>query len=32
MGRIVGVAQYELRLGEAFFQVHPSYEHLKRGR
>lgn len=31
-GRMVGVAQYELRLGEAFFQIHPSYEHLKRGR
>ena len=28
-GTIVGVAQYELRLGEAFFQVHPAYEFLK---
>ena len=28
-GSIVGVAQYELRLGEAFFQIHPSYVHLK---
>lgn len=28
-GAIVGVANYELRLGEAFFQVHPAYEHLK---
>ncbi len=28
-GRIVGVATYELRLGEAFFAVHPDYAHLK---
>ncbi len=28
-GAIVGVALYESRLGEAFFQVHPAYEHLK---
>ena len=28
-GTIVGVATYELRLGEAFFHVHPAYEHLK---
>ncbi len=28
-GRMVGVALYESRLGEAFFQVHPAYEHLK---
>ena len=28
-GKIVGVATYELRLGEAFFQVHPDYDHLK---
>ena len=26
---IVGVANYELRLGEAFFQVHPAYQRLK---
>jgi len=26
---IVGVAQYELSLGEAFFQLSPSYTHLK---
>jgi GNAT superfamily N-acetyltransferase len=31
LGRIVGVVLYELRLGEAFFQVHPEYEHLKPG-
>lgn len=28
-GDIVGVAHYESRLGEAFFQVHPDYAHLK---
>ena len=28
-GRVVGVATYEMRLGEAFFHVHPKYEHLK---
>ena len=28
-GQIVGVALYELRLGEAFFQVHPDYASLK---
>jgi GNAT superfamily N-acetyltransferase len=28
-GTIVAVALYELRLGEAFFQVHPDYEHLR---
>jgi GNAT superfamily N-acetyltransferase len=28
-GAIVAVAMYELRLGEAFFQVHPAYAHLK---
>ena len=28
-GDIVGVAHYESRLGEAFFQVHPGYTHLK---
>lgn len=26
---VVGVAMYEMRLGEAFFQTHPSYAHLK---
>ncbi|UCH35912.1 MAG: GNAT family N-acetyltransferase [Armatimonadota bacterium] len=28
-GRIVGVATYELRLGEAFFNAHRDYAHLK---
>ncbi len=28
-GEIVAVATYESRLGEAFFNVHPDYEHLK---
>lgn len=28
-GEIVGLTHYESRLGEAFFQVHPSYAHLK---
>ena len=28
-GRIVGVATYEMHLGEAFFHTHPGYEHLK---
>jgi GNAT superfamily N-acetyltransferase len=28
-GAIVGVATYESQLGEAFFQVHPDYIHLK---
>ena len=28
-GRIVGVAHYEHKLGEAFFEIHPEYTHLK---
>ena len=28
-GAIVGVALYESVLGEAFFNIHPNYEHLK---
>jgi predicted N-acetyltransferase YhbS len=28
-GSIVGVANYESTLGEAFFQVHPGHKHLK---
>ena len=28
-GEIVAVAHFETRLGEAFFQVHPDYAHLK---
>lgn len=28
-GIIIAVAHYELKLGEAFFQVHPDYQHLK---
>ena len=28
-GNIVGVAHYESRLGEVFFQTHPDYTHLK---
>ena len=28
-GTIVGAALYELHLGEAFFQIHPAYMHLK---
>ncbi|MEN9934806.1 MAG: hypothetical protein RLZZ387_1385 [Chloroflexota bacterium] len=28
-GAIVAVASYELRLGEAFFQVRPGYEHVR---
>lgn len=28
-GKIVAVAHYEWKLGEAFFQVHPGYQHLK---
>jgi len=28
-GEIVGVAHYESRLGEAFFQIHPGYPRLK---
>ncbi len=28
-GEIVGVAHYESRLGEVFFQTHPAYSHLK---
>ena len=28
-GQIVGVATYEMRLGEAFFHTHPNYGHLK---
>jgi hypothetical protein len=30
-GDVVGVAHYESRLGEAFFQVHPDCGHLKPG-
>ena len=29
MGKIVGVATYESRLGEAFFQVRSAYDFLK---
>ena len=29
-GAIVAVAHYEWRLGEAFFQFHPAYRHLRR--
>lgn len=29
-GQIVGVTHYEWRLGEAFFQFHPAYRHLRR--
>ena len=29
IGTMVGVALYESRLGEAFFQIHPAYTHLK---
>ncbi len=28
-GTTMGVVLYESRLGEAFFQIHPAYEHLK---
>jgi len=28
-GRIVGVVHYEMYLGEAFFDIHPGYPHLK---
>lgn len=28
-GRIVGVVHYEHKLGEAFFEIHPRYTHLK---
>ena len=28
-GAIVGVTQYEWQLGEAFFQLHPAYAHLR---
>jgi predicted N-acetyltransferase YhbS len=28
-GKIVAVAHYESRLGEAFFEFHPDYKHLK---
>lgn len=28
-GTMVAVTLYELRLGEAFFQIHPAYAHLK---
>jgi predicted N-acetyltransferase YhbS len=28
-GRMVAVATYESRLGEAFFQFHPAYKHLR---
>ena len=28
-GKIVGVTHYELALGEAFFQIHANYSHLK---
>ena len=27
--KIIGVAHYESRLGEAFFQFHPEYRHLR---
>jgi GNAT superfamily N-acetyltransferase len=30
-GEIVAVAHYEWRLGEAFFQFHPAYRHLRQG-
>jgi GNAT superfamily N-acetyltransferase len=29
-GAIVGIAHYESRVGEAFFECHPNYRHLKR--
>jgi predicted N-acetyltransferase YhbS len=29
LGKIVAVAHYESRLGEAFFQFHPGYRHLR---
>ena len=29
-GKIVAVATYESRLGEAFFQFHPAYRHLRQ--
>ncbi|UCH43486.1 MAG: GNAT family N-acetyltransferase [Dehalococcoidales bacterium] len=29
-GRIVGVVHHELYIGEAFFDIHPGYPHLKR--
>jgi predicted N-acetyltransferase YhbS len=29
-GKIVGVAHYESRLGEVFFECHPAYDYLKR--
>lgn len=29
-GEMVAVAHYEWRLGEAFFQFHPAYRHLRR--
>ena len=28
-GKLAGVANYESRLGEAFFQLHPDYPHLR---
>jgi GNAT superfamily N-acetyltransferase len=28
-GTMVGVCHYEWRLGEAFFQIHPAYRHLR---
>ncbi|MBA7656122.1 hypothetical protein ES703_64036 [subsurface metagenome] len=28
-GNIVGVAVYEMRLGEVYFQIHPDFAHLK---
>jgi len=28
-GNIVGVAVYEIRLGEVYFQIHPDFTHLK---
>jgi predicted N-acetyltransferase YhbS len=28
-GKIVGVVHYEMLLGEAFFEIHPRYTHLK---
>lgn len=29
VGKIVAIAHYEGRLGEAFFELHPEYKHLK---
>jgi len=30
-GEIVGIVHYEWRMGEAFFQFHPAYKHLRNG-